>query len=273
MNRMSNHAAISHDHLARWSAKLALAMDNLGTDVLPEALSAAVRTLVKCDCALVLAYHPERRPVVLFDDFNHPLRRNRIEAYLRGAYLLDPLFQAALECKTPALVRMKDVAPEEFERSEYFLGYYKRSKVSDEVNFFAPVDGDICLAISIERASNNEAFSNDHLAVLDAVKPLVAAMLVRHWELSKSSNTHNGRDVEHERLVSKLGQLGEGLLTEREQQVTQMVLKGHSNYSIADILGLSIETVKVHRRNIYRKLNISSVSELYSIALEQVLSA
>lgn len=252
---------------------MALAIDCLGTDAFPGALSAAVRTLVSCDCALVLAYHPERRPAVLFDDFDHPLRRNRIESYLRGAYLLDPLFQAALECKEAALVRMKDVAPEEFESSQYFLAYYKRSEVSDEVNFLVPVDGEICLALSIERASNNEAFSPEDLAVLNAVEPLVAGLLARHRELSKSSGAHNGRDVEHERLVSKLQQLGSGLLTEREQQVTQMVLKGHSNHSIADIFGLSIETVKVHRRNIYRKLNISSVSELYSIALEQVLSA
>lgn len=270
---MSNGATMAPELFRCWTEGVADAVGELGTDGFPGALSSAIRMLVQCDCALVLAYHPRRRPIVLFDDFKHPLRRNKIETYLRGAYVLDPLFRAALDCRQPALVRMRDIAPPEFESSEYFVDYYKRSRVSDEINFFAPVEGDICLAISVERASNRSAFDDQDVDLFTAVLPLIAGLLGRHWHLSKASREVGARDVEHERLVARLRHFGDGSLTEREQEITQMVLKGHSNHSIADILGLSIETVKVHRRNIYRKLNISSVSELYSIALEQVLTS
>lgn len=53
-------------------------------------------------------------------------------------------------------------------------------------------------------------------------------------------------------------------LTRREAQLAALILQGHSNLSAALDLGISRETVKVHRRNIYRKLDISSQAELFA---------
>jgi DNA-binding CsgD family transcriptional regulator len=52
-------------------------------------------------------------------------------------------------------------------------------------------------------------------------------------------------------------------LTAREQQVVTLLLEGHSSPSLAANLGLSPETVRVHRRHIYRKLGVSSQAELF----------
>ncbi len=57
-------------------------------------------------------------------------------------------------------------------------------------------------------------------------------------------------------------------LTKRETQIAGLVLQGHSNASAALKLGMAYETAKVHRRNIYRKLNISSQQELFSLFKE-----
>jgi DNA-binding CsgD family transcriptional regulator len=46
-----------------------------------------------------------------------------------------------------------------------------------------------------------------------------------------------------------------------------MVLRGHSSEAIALRLGISTGTVKVHRRNVYRKLGISSQTQLLSVYL------
>ncbi|WOS66034.1 helix-turn-helix transcriptional regulator (plasmid) [Sinorhizobium fredii GR64] len=53
----------------------------------------------------------------------------------------------------------------------------------------------------------------------------------------------------------------------RELEIVTLVLKGHSNQSIAAVLSLSPNTVKVHRRQIYAKLNISSQGELFHLFL------
>ncbi|PAV71542.1 hypothetical protein WR25_08951 [Diploscapter pachys] len=60
-----------------------------------------------------------------------------------------------------------------------------------------------------------------------------------------------------------LTQLG-AQITTRESDVLRLLLSGFSNKEIAGKLSLSAETVKVHRRNIYAKLNIKSQSELFA---------
>ena len=56
-------------------------------------------------------------------------------------------------------------------------------------------------------------------------------------------------------------------LTPRETSIVEMVLRGHSSEAIALRLGISTGTVKVHRRNVYRKLGISSQTQLLSVYL------
>jgi DNA-binding CsgD family transcriptional regulator len=53
-------------------------------------------------------------------------------------------------------------------------------------------------------------------------------------------------------------------ITAREKDVLKLLLSGFSNKEIAGKLNLSAETIKVHRRNLYNKLNIKSQSELFA---------
>ena len=57
---------------------------------------------------------------------------------------------------------------------------------------------------------------------------------------------------------------GDGLLTDREQQIIGLILQGHSSKSVASTLGITPGTVKVHRKNIYTRLKISTQSQLFS---------
>lgn len=55
-------------------------------------------------------------------------------------------------------------------------------------------------------------------------------------------------------------------LSEREKEVCDLLLAGCSSEAVALRLGVSRHTVKDHRKSIYRKLRISSLAELFSLA-------
>ena len=56
-------------------------------------------------------------------------------------------------------------------------------------------------------------------------------------------------------------------LTEREQQVLRALVEGQSYKQAADLLGISLGTVRTHIVSIYRKLQVHSVAEAISRAL------
>jgi len=62
-------------------------------------------------------------------------------------------------------------------------------------------------------------------------------------------------------------------LSVRERQVVQMVAEGNSSKQIAQALGLTKNTIEVHRRNIMGKLELSSVAELTKYAIQKGITA
>jgi DNA-binding NarL/FixJ family response regulator len=58
----------------------------------------------------------------------------------------------------------------------------------------------------------------------------------------------------------------EQMLSAREQDVLQLVAKGHSNKEISTILGISENTVKTHMKNILGKLQLENRVQLASYA-------
>ncbi len=57
-------------------------------------------------------------------------------------------------------------------------------------------------------------------------------------------------------------------LTEREREVLNLVVQGHSNQQIADALVISVATVKAHISSILSKLEVSSRSEAIAYAIK-----
>jgi DNA-binding CsgD family transcriptional regulator len=65
-------------------------------------------------------------------------------------------------------------------------------------------------------------------------------------------------------LASAFHRFGAGRLTAREAEIVELVLKGNSSDAIGKRLGIATGTVRIHRKNIYMKLGISSQGELFS---------
>jgi FixJ family two-component response regulator len=57
-----------------------------------------------------------------------------------------------------------------------------------------------------------------------------------------------------------------GLLTPREREVFELVMRGDHNKQIARALGCTERTVKAHRHNVMEKMQVKSLAELVSLA-------
>jgi DNA-binding NarL/FixJ family response regulator len=59
------------------------------------------------------------------------------------------------------------------------------------------------------------------------------------------------------------------ILTPREKEILSGLVEGHNFKSIADSLFISVETVRFHFRNIYKKLHVHSQSEAVAKAIKE----
>ncbi len=54
-------------------------------------------------------------------------------------------------------------------------------------------------------------------------------------------------------------------LSDREHEIANILLEGLSYKMIAEKMYISIDTVRSHIRNIYKKLNVTSKSQLFNM--------
>lgn len=79
--------------------------------------------------------------------------------------------------------------------------------------------------------------------------------LVRSLLTLEQTGHHAGRNLPPEPRQ-------QNQLSAREAEVMSLIVKGHINKEIADMLNISLPTVITHRRNIMEKLGLKSVSAL-----------
>jgi DNA-binding NarL/FixJ family response regulator len=69
-------------------------------------------------------------------------------------------------------------------------------------------------------------------------------------------------------LRSPASKIGSDIyLTEREQEIVQLLVEGHSNKEVAETLHISVKTAETHRGHIMAKLNLRSIGELVRYAV------
>lgn len=254
-----------------WHNEIAKVIESLRTPDFPECLVSALGKLVAFDFSVMFAFRGSDCPIDLFDNFGAKRRAISVTLYQEGPYLLDPFFQATKDHVAPGLYRLRELAPDRFYQSEYFRSYYTKTGLSEEIGFLVILPHDVCAVISLMRSNKRQAFSEKEMARLRNVEPFVLSSAQSHWQELSVQFSDNAANPDHEILERYIDytfrNFGRSLLSHREREVVGFVLRGHSSDSISKILGISSGTVKVHRKNIYAKLGITSQSELFSIFL------
>jgi DNA-binding CsgD family transcriptional regulator len=239
--------------------------DQHTADALVQVIGAAVDHNATC----LLAFYDDAPPNVLHHTMTPRRARHYLDRYLAGPYLLDPLYQLALRKKKATMCRCRDETPDRFRSSEYYRQYYERTHLADEMDFFLDTNSNSTLVLVVGRWETR--FSRSDVARLRVIEPIVMAAMQRIWDTWSPQHSDNKRDLSmHQRLTECFERFGESSLTQRERQITQLLLRGHSSKSVARELGIAPGTVMVHKRNLFSKLGITSQYELFSLFIEKL---
>lgn len=240
--------------------------DDQGT---ADALVNVIGAAVEHDATCLLAFHRDAPPNVLHHTMSPSRARHYLDRYLAGPYLLDPLYQLALRRLKPAICRCRDETPDRFRSSEYYRQYYERTHLADEMDFLLDVDQNSTLVLVVGRWETR--FSRSDVARLRLLEPIAKAAMQRIWDVWAARHSSDEHDFSmHRRLTQCFEHFGEFSLTQRERQITQLLLRGHSSKSIARELDIAPGTVMVHKRNLFSKLEITSQYELFSLFIDKL---
>jgi DNA-binding CsgD family transcriptional regulator len=237
-----------------------------------EIFQRVMRALVRFDHIVVFAYNGVERPIDLYSTFNRDEHVVFVAMYQVGPYLLDPFYHTARQ-RHEGVFRMRELAPDRFFSSEYYRTYYVKTGLAEEIGFFVPTDDGTTVVLSLMRREESGPFPAAEFSLLRKAEPLIAAMVRHHWaELApRFSDSASGscQFGDSAILPQETGTERHGRkLSMREAAIVELVLQGHSSESIGLKLGIATGTVKVHRRNVYRKLGISSQTQLFSLYLK-----
>jgi DNA-binding CsgD family transcriptional regulator len=256
--------------LAQFSEHLARLIPAVGSDEFASLLVAMLKQLVRCDDATVIVYPGTDLPVIEYFEPPADNRESTLDMYVKGAFLLDPFYLAASRDRAFGVFRLKELSPRDFKNSEYYKTWYLNCGFQDECGFLIPIGTEGFINIALGKQQPRAVFTRTELTLLRDIRPAIDSLCQQHWAdaVTRSSDV-NLRGQLHAALNS----FGSSVLTEREAQVIKLVLHGHSTKSLAEKLSISMETVKLHRKHAYSKLEVSSQAELFYLFLDSVMSA
>lgn len=252
-----------------WNTAVAAIITAADDQTAADALIEAIGSIVDHEGTCLIAFHKDASPEVLHHTIEPAGAQHYIDRYLAGPYLLDPLYQLAMREDKPTLCRFRDELPDRFRSSEYYRQYCDRTHLLDEMDFLSDVSRKTTLALVIGRRKRR--FSKSELTRLRRMEPVIQAAIGKIWSSLPSRTNAAEKDAGiHKRLTRCFDNFGQGVLTERERQISQLLLRGHSSKSIARILEIAPGTVMVHKRNLFSKLGITSQYELFSIFIDDL---
>jgi DNA-binding CsgD family transcriptional regulator len=257
-----------------WTVELAELLESAAVEPVWSYVLDVLQESFNISSLSVILYSGDTMPEAKFSRAMDDPHGKRIAAYLQGAYLLDPFFDAIQKSRMSGCYALSEVAPDRFMDGQYYKGFFTKYGLKDEVNLFFPLDSEQTVAISLGRSLGSRLFGARALSFLSSVNPFLRKLVERLVIDESQLITHLDRGVRslvHARLKRALETAGRSLLSPREKDVLDHLLRGFSAKATAEYLNVTQGTVRLHRHNLYAKLEVTSQSELFALVLEALV--
>jgi DNA-binding CsgD family transcriptional regulator len=261
--------ALPFGALHKWHGDMREAFAHVDAPDALHYLASAFGHLVSIESVMISLEHKDRAPQLLYQrGIPEQYRDSIIDRYFSGGYLLDPFCLAVEQGLAEGFYHLEEIAPDNFFDTEYYKTYYLKTGCSEDSFYLIDTGHDSQVSVSLFQGFGGESLRAEQLNLLRAVEPLVREFISEFGRRGLVQSAVTESDDLKQRVQSAFENFGCDLLTEREREVAHMVLRGHSVKSTASQMSISPETVRMHRKNLYLKLEVGSQSELFALFIE-----
>ena len=138
-------------------------------------------------------------------------------------------------------------------KTEYYQKVYKPNNWHYSLQMIMAKEKKFLGVVTMYRNIGKNDFSHDEVFLVDTLKDHMAYRL---WQ-QKQSRMQFGEKLTVSAATEKFG------LTKQEHNILHLLMEGKDNSFICDYLSISINTLKKHILNIYRKLGIRNRVQLF----------
>ncbi|MEQ8802158.1 response regulator transcription factor [Haliea sp.] len=251
--------------LSKWNRDLSRAISALGSDQFFPSLIEAIRGQVHIDYPQIWLYHRDLPPQVLYHEIPAPALSSQVDTYLDGPYREDPFYQASMNQPRSKFYRLSRITAGKLRESQYYRDYYADTGTVDEAIYLSRLRAGNVINLCMMRLPQQGEFSEQEYETLYLLAEPVSELIKSHSEHDDFAVTHLIQPGINHQIDLAFRTFGASLLSPREKDVLELMLRGYGTDTSADRLGIALETVRRHRKSIYRKLDVSSQTDLFSL--------
>lgn len=254
----------------RWNSDLANIIAHVGDSIFFQQVFAAIEAQVPVAYPQAWLYHKDLPPQLLDHKIPKDAYGSQVDEYLEGPYREDPFFKISLSAPRNNCYRLSRLVTGDFEQSSYHRDYYASTGTVDEAIIVTRLADGSVINISLMRLENQGEFSEEEYNWLYSVSQCLAELIdlhTRREEFVESNLLQPG--VDHH-IQQGYESFGRSYVSEREQEVLELLLRGYGADTSAEKLDISLETVRRHRKSIYKKLDVNSQADLFALFINVI---
>jgi DNA-binding CsgD family transcriptional regulator len=258
------------NQLSKWNRDLSRAISALGSDQFFPALIEAIRGQVPIEYPQIWLYHRDLPPQVLYHEIPASAVASQVDTYLDGPYREDPFYQTSMNQPRSKFYRLSRITAGKLRESQYYRDYYAETGTVDEAIYLSRLRAGNVINLCMMRLPQQGEFSEQEYETLYLLAEPVSELIKSHSEHNDFAITHLIQPGINHQIDLAFRTFGSSLLSPREKDVLELMLRGYGTDISATRLGIALETVRRHRKSIYRKLDVSSQTDLFSLFINSL---
>lgn len=240
---------------AAWAGISADLVEAIEDREFPGVFTRSLADLISFDRCALIVYDGGNKPIPIGRDGPNGAPATAVRP--DGRYRLHPFYPLHRAGVTSGAYLSTDLAGSK--RPDAEESSFGLSAGNTELCIVLPMSAGCCVMVSLTRSQGGPEFDDDDVERAKLVLPFLTSVFRRYWQ-SVGAQAHRQGDNADRKLLQRIGRL-----SPREKEIVGLLMDGHSTLSISLRLDISGTTVKTHRKNLYSKLGVGTLYELFSL--------